>query len=384
MTRPLLALLAAACLVPVGVRAVATTIVPTSDAQVIETLPAAAGRREDRDARRHLAQWPGDAAIAADFARRQLQRAREQGDPRFAGQALAVLSHWSDGATAPPDVLLLQATLQQFLHRFDDAAATLDVLLKREPRQAQAWLTLATVRRVQGRYAESDTACAGVQASGQPLHAAACRAENAALRGRVVQARATLAGLLGSPRFDPRTRAWLLTTLAELEMRAGESAGADRAYRGALAAAPDDYARLSYADFLIGLGRHDEALETLRPMTRTDAVVLRLAIAGARAGAPAAAADAREMRERIAAANLRPDAQVAHAREQAMFALWIERDPARALALARTNVQAQREPLDLLLLAQAARAAGDAPARREAAGVVAGQGLRDVRIDALR
>ena len=125
--------------------------------------------------------------------------------------------------------------------------------------------------------------------------------------------------------------------------------------------------------------RPAEALALLKDQTRSDAVLLRLAIAGTQAKSASAGADAAEMRERIALANQRPDAKVFHGREQAMFALLVERQPARALELARGNVVAQREPLDLLVLAQAARASGRAQALEEARRLVAQMGLRDQR-----
>ncbi len=49
-----------------------------------------------------------------------------------------------------------------------------------------------------------------------------------------------------------------------------------------------------------------------------------------------------------------------HRREEARFALWLDDDPARALALARENWDVQREPADLRILAEAAAAAKDA------------------------
>ena len=66
------------------------------------------------------------------------------------------------------------------------------------------------------------------------------------------------------------------------------------------------------------------------------------------------------MRERIALANERPEARVFHGREQAMFALAVEHDAERALALARGDVARQREPLDLLVLRRGG--AGERPA----------------------
>ena len=362
----------------------AVPILPSGDAEVIETLPAAVGNRaEERKLRRELAARPRDAAVASAIARHYLDQAREHGDPRYAGQALAALQAWPEPARAPQEVLLMQATVQQYLHEFDPAARKLELLLEREPRDAQAWLTLATVRRVQGRYAESDAACAALGRLGAALYAGACQAENDGLRGSVDSARAALKTLIAAPRLAAETRSWLLTTLAELEVRGGRSSDAEAAYRAALEAQPDGYAVMSYADFLIDLGRDADALLQLKGQRRTDAVLLRLAIAGTRAKTPEGARDVREMRERIALANLRPDAKVFHAREQAMFALWVDRQPLRALALARVNVQQQREPLDLLVLAQAARASGQAAALRDAERALKDLGLRDQRIAAL-
>jgi hypothetical protein len=362
----------------------AEPIVPTSDADVIETLPTVAGNRaEERKIKRELAANPRDAKLAAAAARRDLDQAHKLGDPRFAGQAQAALQAWPDPATAPPEVLLMQATVQQYLHEFDPAAHKLEVLLKREPRDAQAWLTLATVRRVQGRYADSDAACAALGRLGAGVYGTACQAENEGLRGQYDTARAALNRLLATPRLPVATRGWLLTTLAEMEARGGRAADAEAAYRGALEAQADSYTLMSYADFLIERGRDADALVQLKGQRRTDAMLLRMAIAGTRANTSEGARDAQEMRERIALANQRPEAQVFHAREQAMFALWVDKQAQRALVLARSNVTQQREPLDLLVLAQAERAAGQSAAQRETGKLLNEIGLRDQRIAAL-
>jgi hypothetical protein len=72
-----------------------------------------------------------------------------------------------------------------------------------------------------------------------------------------------------------------------------------------------------------------------------------------------------------------------HLREEARYALAIENDPAAALKLAHANWNAQREPADLLLLAQSARAAGDAAALKQVADWVAKTRLEDAKIRAL-
>ena len=363
-----------------------TPIVPTRDEEVIEVLPAMTGNRaEERRLRKQLAQRPRDPALALDMAKRYLDQAHESGDPRFAGMAMSAIEGWQDEATMPDGVLMMRATLQQYLHEFDASVRSLKSLLARPSAQPrpQAWLTLATVNRVQGRYADSDAACKQVATSGSALHAAACLAENAALRGDVDAARVTFTGLLNNARNPTATQAWLTTSLAELEQRAGRAEAADAAFRAALKLDADPYATLSYADFLIDQQRPAEALALLQGQTRSDAVLLRLAIAGTQARSASARADAAEMRERIALANQRPEAKIFHGREQAMFALMVERQPARALELARGNVVAQREPLDLLVLAQAARASGRAEALAEARRLVTQMGLSDQRTQAV-
>lgn len=352
----------------------ASVLVPHGDDEVIEQLPAAATARSAiQKARRS----PGAAAA---LAREWIEQARSSGDPRPAGQAIALLKPWAERSLASPEVVLMLATAEQFLHDFEPAARRLQALLSRDANQPQAWLTLATLRRVQGRYADSDQACGQLLRLGAELHGRACLAENQALRGEADAARAELERLLAA-RLDAATRGWLLTTRAELEERAGRAEAAEAAYRAALAAQPDGYTRLAYADFLIAAGRGDQALEHLRELPRSDTVLLRLALAsnGHAAGQAAAA----ELRERFAQADQRPGAAAVHARERAIFALRLDHNPSAALALARTNLKLQREPLDLLVFAQAARASGRPAAIDEARRITEETGLHDHRIDSL-
>jgi len=379
-------------------RAAAAPIVPGSDEEVVEVLPSTrSSRTEERRLRKELAARPDDPGLSLSVAQRYLAQARDLGDPRFAGLAMAALRAWPDPAQMPPDLLLMKATLQQYLHEFDASVASLRQLLSRpgSERESQAWLTLATVLRVQGRYAESDGACRAIERSSEVVYARVyargCLAENAALRGDVGEARRTFEALLTDATLASGTRAWLATSLAELEERDGRLAAADAAYRSVLRLGPDPYAAIAYADFLIAQRRRGDAVEVLQGLPRNDAVVLRLAMAEAlaseRAGAAAKPREGGphgvEMQERIALANERPAARLFHGREQAMFALFVEGAAERALELARGNVGRQREPLDLLVFAQAARATGRAEAIEEARQLKASVGLHDRRIDAL-
>lgn len=375
--------------------------VPASDDEVVETLPVVAGwSSQQHRLRRELAQRPKDEATAIAAASAYLELAREQGDARYAGYAMGALQAWEAAppAQTPPAVLVMRATIAQFLHDFDGAEATLKVALARRPNDAQAWITLATILRVRGRYDESDAACRSLGRVGPALYGVACLAENAGLRGNHDDARQALQALLAEPALRDAdkagTRQWLLTSLAEVEELAGRQAEADAAYRKAVAAQRSGYLLLAYSDYLQRVGRHAEIPRLLAGEARSDAVLLRLAIAGAAArgksaqgaqsaqSAQAAHDAAEELRQRFEAAALRPGTTALHAREEAMFALDVQNDPKRALELARVNVRLQREPIDLLVFARAASAANDSAARGEVKALMQQIGLKDARVDA--
>lgn len=182
-------------------------VTPTRDDEVVETLPAvSSSRADDRRLRQQLIANPGDAALAAQLARRYLDHARKEGDPRYAGRALAALQAWPVADTAPDEIVLLLATLQQFLHDFDTVATNLERLVKRQPRNAQAWLTLATVQRVQGRFEASNRACDGIAAAG-PTSTPAPAAPRTTVCAVTPMARAPLSIRCLPPRACPQGRA---------------------------------------------------------------------------------------------------------------------------------------------------------------------------------
>ncbi len=374
--------------------ALAAPRVPASDDEVVEKLPVIAGWLDaQRKLRRELAQRPGDEATAIEAATTYLDLARSQGDARYAGQAAAALQAWDATpiAQTPPAVLVMRATVAQFLHDFDGAETLLKAALARRPADPQGWITLATVLRVRGRYDESDAACRALGRVGPALYGVACLAENAGLRGNHAAARDALRGLLADPSLagapQAGTRQWLWTSIAEIEELAGRPAEADAAYRKALAAERSGYLLLAYSDFLQRAGRSREIPSLLAKEARSDAVLLRLAIAHTSAGKPQASRavvpEAEELRERFEAAALRPGTTAQHAREEAMFALDVQGDAKRAVELARLNLRLQREPIDLLVFARSASAAGDAAARDEAKALMREIGLKDARVDAI-
>ncbi|MEJ8854159.1 hypothetical protein WKW79_06250 [Variovorax robiniae] len=376
----------------------ATPRIPTSDSEIVETLPAVAGwSREERRLRRELVARPRDEGVALAAAQAYLDLARAQGDARYAGHALGVLQAWQPlSANTPKAILVMHATVAQYLHDFDGAERTLRMALAGHPDDAQGWLTLATILRVRGRYEESDTACRALVPLRQHLYAEPCLAENNGLRGDHEAAQRVLQNLLDSPFLQEKRlgpyRQWLLTTQAGIAELAGRDAQADAAYRRAIDMGASGYDLLAYSDFLLRRNRPAEVLPLLKPEARSDAVLLRIVMAQERLAAQhkqspsqreAAQRDAEELAARFDAGGLRPGSTQSHAREQAIFALEVQGDASKALALARLNVQLQREPIDLLVFARAAAAARDEGARQEVKTLMQQIGLRDTRVDAV-
>src|SRR5580704_18110762 len=128
---------------------------PQDGGQVLETLRATAFDpidREIRELRARLAANPADASLACQLARRCIDRSRNDADPRYLGRAQAALGPWWDAPKPPVDVLVLRATIKQSQHEFTNALADLDLAVKLQPHDAQAWLTRTTVLTVMGDY----------------------------------------------------------------------------------------------------------------------------------------------------------------------------------------------------------------------------------------
>ena len=358
----------------------ATPYVPADDAVVLERLPERndPGLRELKRMRAMLAATPRNLDVAVSVARRAIATSRATGDPRFLGQAQAALSPWWLLPEAPPVVVLLRATIRQSRHDFDGALADLDRLLIANQRGAQARLTRATVLTVVGRFAEAQFDCEQLASVAPPLVVAGCLAPPTSLSGEAERAYTGLVQALERPGTDPGTIEWALTLAAEIAQRRGDAVAAERHFAAALALDPSDaYLKGAYADFLLDSHRPRDVLTLVAGDIKNDALLLRLVLAEQRLPdqRDTFVAHRAEMAARFDAARRRGDNL--HRREEARFRLAVEGDTHGALMLARDNWKVQREPADLRILVDAARAANDAPTLRLATDWIAKTRLED-------
>jgi hypothetical protein len=390
----LAALALSALLMLAGPGASAAPFKPASDAQVLERVSARASdpRRRELDALR--AAWqrePRNVELAVRLARRWFDEALAQGDPRFVGHAQGALAPWWNEAEPPPAVRVQRAKLLQYGHRFDAALADLEAVLKAEPANAEAWASSAAIRMVRADYAGARRDCAAFAPLTTPLIGVACTAYADSMSGRIDEAARAIAAALAAapPATGAAERLWVLTRLAEIEERRGADAAAEAAYRAALALAePDVYLLAAYADFLLDRGRATEVialLTTPRPgsqdAARADVLLLRLALAAKAANDARGAAWTRELAARFDAARARGD--TSHEKEESRFALALQGDARRALALARSNFELQREAADARVLLEAALAARDAAAAAPALQWMRSHGVQGVALSKL-
>ena len=323
------------------------------------------------------ATW-ADPAAAATQARTYIATARQTGDTRYWGRAQAVLAPWWDRSDAPVALTVLQATVQQGRHEFQAARTVLQAALTREPAHAQGWLNLAALERLSGHYPQALRACDAVARAGQNFYAQACQLETVSLQGQTAAARKGLAGLRALTR-DAGQRSWLDSLLAESEERAGSDASALAAYKNSLQAEPDLYTSIALADLLLRTGKTADALALLQPLPQTDAVLLRQATAMRRLNIPDWVSLRNTLREWNAELARRGDDLSLHGREQALVALWLDDDASAALAIARRNLELQREPIDWWVALQSARQAKNGPALKQLQAEMQKTGLVDAR-----
>jgi tetratricopeptide (TPR) repeat protein len=339
----------------------ATPFVPTADSQIIEQLPQknSGASRELNILRTKLAKAPGDLDTALTTARRYIEIGRIESDPRYAGYAQAALAPWWHRADAPIEVRILRATLAQSAHHFDTALEELNGVLKIDPTHPQAWLTRASILQVQGRYAEAMKSCHALTRITSPLVVHMCMTGIGSVSGYAQPSYQQLIEAYKKyGKTEPELSGWVLTQLAEIAMRLGNSQQAEQHFSAALLSDPDDsYLLAAYADFLLGQKREAEVIKLLKEKTRADGLLLRYAEALTLSHAAEAKLHSELLQQRFASAALRGDAS--HQREQARFNLHVLGEAKSALQLAQENWRVQKEPADTRILLEAAIAMKD-------------------------
>lgn len=333
--------------------------VPQRDNVVLQQIPSSTDPRVRQfEALRAQSQaQPGNLQIAQKLSRAYIDYGRETGDARYLGRALALIEPWLKQQQPPPSVLLLKATILQSRHLFKQARVILEDLVKTDPDNRQAWLTLASVAQVQGDLDTARHGCARLMGGMDALVAASCIGGLNAVSGHA-RGGYNIIQLLLSQESDKAItlRAWAEGLLADAARYLGDDKTAGLHYQAALQLAPgDNFLLADYSDFLLDQNKPQAVIDLVKAYRQSDTSFLRLVLAEAMLKLPQADADTQEMARRFRDLELRGDSQL-YAREQARFVLILQHDPTRALKIAEKDWAIQRAPEDIRIYLEAALA----------------------------
>jgi hypothetical protein len=355
---------------------------PTSDAQVIGTLPFRpndSSARELAALRASAAKDPTDPQFAVALAQQYFDLAIARGDPRYVGYANAVVERFSGNLTAP--LLVVRGTLRQYRHDFaaalDDYAAAL--AMDADLASAHAWR--AAIYLVQARYDMANIECQALQRLDRSVLYGGCAGMALAYSGHLDQAYATLQKALSLAHHDDH-RLWLQTRLGEVAAWMGQPARAEQHFKLAVRVGQDDgYLLAAWSDFLLDQGRNAEVVKLLASWEASDGLLLRLTEAETGLKLPQAGAHIQALAARFDAARLRGD--TTHRAEEARFHLRLRSNAALATQLATENYRGQKEPRDARIALEAALAAGNPDAARDVQQWLTSSRFEDPRLRAL-
>lgn len=358
---------------------------PTDQKEVLETLPLSLhGSNALALLQNNVANDPGDVERATELATAYIKLGRAESDPRLYSYARAALNPWWQQQQPPIEVLQLRATLQQHYHNYEQSIQDLKQLLHRQPQNAQALLTLATIQMVQADYKGAQASCSALAGSGNSWVATVCYAQVMGLSGSADRSVQLLDALYQSaPNNEPQLQQWVISLSAEISAQVGHFEDAEVAFKQALSIPlRDPYLMKIYAELLLQQGRFEEVLDFLKNETRDDALLLQLTRAAKRASSGSRFKQYQAMLDlRYEEAALR--GSTLHRREEALYLYEIKHDENKAHQLALANWALQKEPADTLILLQTSIAVNDQKTIERIDQLIQLTGLEDSRIQAL-
>ena len=359
---------------------------PQNDSQIIERLSTKVGGNssaEVRKLRSEIAKNPKDLKLALNTAKHFIELGRIESDPRYLGYAESVISSWLKVQNPLPEILVLRATISQSNHDFDGALKDLDIALKENSTNAQAWLTKAVILQTKGNYAEAKRSCIPLLRLADELTTISCISSASSLNGDALKSFNILKSVVEKSKDAPvQERLWALTILGEIAARRGEDKSAEKYFKEAfLTGLYDNYLLSSYSDFLLSKNRTKEVVNLLSDKTRIDNLLLRLALAEKDLNSLTLSEHIKDLQSRFLASHLRGDN--VHRREEAIFELKLQNNSKKALELSEKNWNVQREPLDVKIFLESAIASGDKASAREVIEFIEKNKLEDVEINEL-
>jgi Tfp pilus assembly protein PilF len=202
------------------------------------------------------------------------------------------------------------------------------------------------------------------------------------MTGQSVKSKDLLRQALSDSALSGRERIWIATIQAEIATRTGAIEEAEQSFAEAFKTGiKDQYLLGAYADFLLDQGRYRDVVSLVQHETKSDGLLLRLALAEQALDLPWFQNHKAELASRFTASRERGTAT--HVREEARFTLMLQHDAQQALPLAQDNWNVQREPADARILLQCAIEAKNSAAAQPVIEWLRTNHVEDLRLKAL-
>lgn len=319
---------------------------PSSDAQIVETLPKGSLTFQSRPIIQKNAKAP--FGKIEPQVKALLAQAYALGDPRALGQAEALMQPYHQDTS--PQLRLIRANMYQASHQFDDARRELKAILKQIPNQPDSVLMLSSIDLVQGHFAAARQTCNQLTDMGLLVLRMGCIAQVDSMTGKLKQSAATVKQLMQlNHGLTIEQQRWLGLILADMALRLNDAQLAELAFSQLdQSSAP---ALMAKADWLLAHQQWVAVKQLLAAHSDNDSLLLRLLISEQHLKDPNASLHFKLLGDRIRVWQER--GEIAHQREAAQYAL-LTINSGQALTLARLNWQKQRETADVLVYSNAA------------------------------
>jgi hypothetical protein len=330
--------------------------VPEDSAVLLK--PANGQTSIDRDTLRAAIQaWranPNDIETATNAARLSFLAAMNEGDPRWLGNARAMINPWWGRQDLPAQSLFIRALVRQGLHEFDAALVDLNLAIGKDSAQPEFWAWRFAIYMVKADIHQAKQECQAIGTRFGNSEQAGCQAVLLYRTGSPQQAIAQLDSLMRHPDYQGRyAQEWLAYHRGEAQRVAGNHAGAIAVWSAYLDKnAKSHVLQLALVELLNEQQKFAAAWKHNATTPRSDALLVQ-AIKTSQ-GLQNGQADQlrREFNDRLTQQTSRGD--FVNERPVIDYLLNVVGDSRQALAMAQQSWKTQREPADAFLFAQAA------------------------------
>lgn len=313
-------------------------------------------RQALRDALKNWRASPQNSERATNAAKLAFLTAIDEGDPRWLGNAKAILAPWWSDANPAAETLYVRALVRQGLHDFDGALADLGAAIANDDSRPEFRAWRFAIRLVSADMASAQQECDGLGQRFGQAEKMGCTAVLLYRRGNPTQAIQQLDALARHPDYQGRfAKEWLAFHRGEARRISGDLRGAQDIWSRYLKTERQPHViRLALIELLNQRKDYAAALRLNAQTPRSDALLVQ-AIISAQAVEPQRVPVLRdEFAARLAQQQRRDD--FVNERPVIAYLLHVAGDPTAALQMAQEAWTTQREPADAVLFAQAALA----------------------------